>query len=88
MAILRIYGARAILLLFCYHKDIESKSCEIEFTISQPILTHKRYQSFYGTIISILYNMGETNFGNSSYLLSFRHFLLFCDQQGTESDKY
>ena len=29
VAIIRIYGARAIFLLFCYHQDTESKSSEI-----------------------------------------------------------
>ena len=42
MAIIHIYGARAIFLLFCDNQDTESESCEIEMSISQPIFTHKK----------------------------------------------
>ena len=42
MAVLNIYGTRAIILLFCYHQDIESESREIEMIISQPVLPHKK----------------------------------------------
>ena len=41
VGIMFIYGARAIFLLFCYHKDIESESSEIEMSISQPIFNHE-----------------------------------------------
>ena len=40
MVVLHIYGDRAIFLLFYYHQDTESESCEIEMSISQPIFTH------------------------------------------------
>ena len=38
--VLHIYGSIATFLLFCDHQDTESKSCEIEMGIFQPILTH------------------------------------------------
>ena len=41
VVILHIYGARAILLLFCDHKDTESESREIGMSIYQTIFTHK-----------------------------------------------
>ena len=44
-AIIRIYGARAIFLLFYDHQDTESESREIEISVAGPIFTHtiKRY---------------------------------------------
>ena len=42
MAILHIYRARANSLLFCYHQETESESCEIKVIIPQPISTHKK----------------------------------------------
>ena len=41
VAVHRIYAARAILILFYYHKDNESESCELDMSISQTIFTHK-----------------------------------------------
>ena len=38
VVIIRIYGAIAIFLLICDHQDTESESCEIEMSISHPIL--------------------------------------------------
>ena len=41
LIVLHIHGYRSIFLLFCDHQDTESELCEIEMSISQPILTHK-----------------------------------------------
>ena len=42
LVFLHIYGIRApISLLFFYHQETESESCEIEMRIYQPISTHK-----------------------------------------------
>ena len=41
LVVLHIYEDSAIILLFFDHQDTESESCEIEMSISQPILTHK-----------------------------------------------
>ena len=38
---MHIYEARAILIIFCDHRDTKSKLCEIDMSISQPILSHK-----------------------------------------------
>ena len=43
VAVIHIYGARDIYLLFCDHQDTESESQEIEMSISQQISTHKKY---------------------------------------------
>ena len=40
---IHIYEVRAIFLLFCYHLDTESESCEIKMSIYQPIYNRKRY---------------------------------------------
>ena len=41
MAIIHIYRARDIFLLFYDNHDTESESCEIEIGVSGPIFTHK-----------------------------------------------
>ena len=73
VSIINIYGSRSIFLLFYDNQDNESESQEIEICISGPILTHMEHQSLYGTMISILHNMGETYCGNYSYLWSYIH---------------
>ena len=65
-----IYGDLVISRLFFDHQDAESESRDIKIGISGPILTQKQNQIIYGTMISILYKMGEKNCGNSSYLWS------------------
>ena len=42
LAIVHIYGAWAISLLFCDHQDTESESQEFKMSISQPIYNHKK----------------------------------------------
>ena len=42
MVIIHVYGAIAVLLLFCDHQDTEYESCEIEMSISQPIFTQEK----------------------------------------------
>ena len=61
MVLLHIYGALAILILFCDHQDTESESLDMEIGVAGPILTQKKYQRLYGTMISILYNINEKN---------------------------
>ena len=39
--------------------------------ISEPILTNIHISKIYGKMISILYNMGEKYWGNSSYFCSY-----------------
>ena len=75
VVIIHIYGDFSIILIFCYHQDTESESCDIELGVAGPILKQKKYQSLYGTTISILYNKGEKCCDNSSYLWSYSHFL-------------
>ena len=40
LVVLHMYGTRAIFLIFCDHQDTEYESCEIEISISHPILNH------------------------------------------------
>ena len=54
VAIIHIYGARAIFLLFCDHEDTESEPSEMAIDVAGPILTQKKIQRLYGTTISIL----------------------------------
>ena len=46
VAILHIYGARSISLLFCDYQDTESESCEMEFGVSGPMFAHKNTKGF------------------------------------------
>ena len=39
VVILHIYGASAILPLFCYHQDTESEEREMKFFLGGPILS-------------------------------------------------
>ena len=41
MAILPIFGARAIFLIFCNHQDTESESREIKISVAGPTFTNK-----------------------------------------------
>ena len=58
VAILHIYGARAIFLLFWYHREIESESQEMKICVAGLIFVQK-YQRLYGTMIYIPHRMGE-----------------------------
>ena len=86
MAIIHIYGARSIILLFRNHQDTASESREIEMSIYQPIFTHKKNQSIYGTTIPILYNMGENIVVVLHICGSRAVLLLFFNHQDTRSD--
>ena len=55
MAILHIYGAKAILLLFYDDQETEKEKWEIQMSTSKLILTHEIYQRLHLTMISILY---------------------------------
>ena len=59
MAIIHIYGASAIFLLFCDNQDTGSDSEEMEIGVSVPILSQKKIKRLFGTKIPILHNMGE-----------------------------
>ena len=85
--IILIYVALAMFLLFCDHQNTESESLDIEIGVATPIFTHKVYQRLYGTMISILYNMGAKYCGNCSYIYGARNIsLLILDCQYTKSD--
>ena len=47
VGIVRIYGARAIFLLFCDSQDTESESRNIEIGVSGPILAQKNINSLW-----------------------------------------
>ena len=68
VAIIHIYGARAISPLFCDNQDTEYESCETEMSRSQPILNHKKIPKYLwnNDIHNIQY--GRKNCGSSSYL--------------------
>ena len=42
VAVLHIYRARAIFMVFCVCKDPESESCKMETGVDGPIFTQKR----------------------------------------------
>ena len=48
MSIIHIYGARAIFLLFCNHRETESESREIEISVAGPIFTSKNIKGYMG----------------------------------------
>ena len=84
MVINHIYIARAISLLFWYHQDTESESCEMELSTSKPLFSHKNIKGFirqgyqYSTrlvkIIVVFLRVYE----------SLPIFPLFCAHQDTE----
>ena len=85
VGIVRIYGARAIFLLFCDHQDTGSKSREIEIGVVGPISTHKIFKCLmvklypYSTI-------WEQNIVVFLHIYVVRaNFLLFCDQSRSSS---
>ena len=83
-AILHIYGSRSILLIFYYHQDSESGSCEMEMSTSQLIFTDKKISKvlWYNDIHTI--KTGETNYWLLHIYGALAILLLFCDQQDTE----
>ena len=68
VAILHIYEAEAILLLFCDDQDNESEWWEIEIIISKYISIDEKYQWIHATKIYTLYKIEGQNCGNYSYL--------------------
>ena len=58
VAIIHIYGAKAIFLIFSNHQDTEYKSRGMEISVAGLIFTHK-YQRIHGTTISIFNKMRE-----------------------------
>ena len=77
MAIIHIYGARAILLLFYDHQDNESESTNINTEkISKTIWDNNIHTPQYGwKIVVVIHIHGARAI-----------FLLFCDHQDTESE--
>ena len=65
MAIIHIYGARAISLLFYNNQDTEPESQVMEIGVDGSIFKHK-HQRLSGKRISIIQNMGEKKCGNYS----------------------
>ena len=57
--VLHINRAKARFLLLLDHQDTESESSEIEMSISQLTFTQRKKKMLHGTIIYIIYNMGE-----------------------------
>ena len=51
LAILHIYGARAVFLLFCDHQDIRSESCKLGNGVAETTLNILKHQRLYGTYI-------------------------------------
>ena len=41
VAVLHIYGGKAISLLFCVHQDTESELLEMDIIVAAPILTQE-----------------------------------------------
>ena len=58
----------------------------MESGVVEPILTQKKYQSLYGTIIPILYKVDEKFVANIHIYGDRAIFLLFCNHQDTESE--
>ena len=54
-----IYGARATFIVFFYHQDTEFESQGIKIGVSGPILTQKKKQRIYATIISKINKISE-----------------------------
>ena len=54
VAIIHIYRALAIFLLFCDHQDTYSESCEMEIGVSELILAQKKETSLWDNDIHTL----------------------------------
>ena len=86
VAILHIYGARTIFLLFCYHQDTKSESRDIEICVAGPIFPQGKntkgsivkwypYPKIWANnIVAIIHIYGSR-----------ANFLLLYDNQDTES---
>ena len=84
VVIIHIYGAIAIFLLFCVHKDTGSESCEIEISVTGPIFAQKKIvKALWDSDIYTL-KMGENNVIFLRINGTITIFLLFCDHQDTE----
>ena len=84
VVVLYINGSLASFLLLCNHGDTESGSWQMEIGVFGPILTNKKHQRLFWTMISILYMIGVKWYGNSFYLLNFYHVQIFCNHQDIE----
>ena len=86
VVIIHIYGAIAIFLLFCVHKDTGSESCEIEISVTGPIFAQKKIvKALWDSDIYTL-KMGENNVIFLRINGTITIFLLFCDHQDTGSE--
>ena len=84
VAILHIYRARAISLLFCDHQDTKSESQDKEIDVPRPIFTHNNIKISNGQWYpySIIW---EQNIVVIIHIYGARAIsLLFCDHQDTE----
>ena len=81
VAILHIYGVRAISLLFCNHQDTESEKWEMEIGVAGPIFTHKKSKGSMGQLYSY-YTIREKNIVSIIHIYGARSILiLFYDNQ-------
>ena len=79
MAIIHIYVARTIYLLFCDNQDTESESLEINIGVSEQLLTQKKWWSLWENdiyttqdVINMLWDFFHI-YGDRTNLL------LYCD---------
>ena len=85
MAIIYIYGDRAISLIFYNNKDIESDSRDIEMCAPGPIFTQKNIRVCMGQQHPY-HNRWEKNVASTNHIYGARAILLlFGDHQDTES---
>ena len=88
MVVLHIYGALAIILLFCDHPDTGYKSSKMKIGVAEPILTQKREKKPLGQRYQY-----STRWGNNIMVVlpvcgDLAIFLLFFNHQDTESESW
>ena len=74
VAILHIYGARDLSLLFVITQTLNVSPMKLKWSYFNQYSPIKVYQRIYGRIIFILYNTGETYCVSYYYLWSFSYF--------------
>ena len=58
VVVLHIDGALDMFLVYCDHQDTKSESRYVEIGVDGPILSQKKPKSIYGTMVSILQEIG------------------------------
>ena len=84
VAILHIYGASAILLLFCDNIDAKSESQRIKIGVAETIFTQKTSKWFVGQKYPYSTRWEQDIIGSLHIYGSCAIILLFCDNQDTE----